>query len=377
MDGARRGRSAELVSVTKAYRDVVALDGVSLGVAAGEFVVVVGPSGSGKTTAMRVLGGFEQPDRGQVLIGGQEVTQLPAQHRDVNTVFQNYALFPHLSVADNIAYGLRMRGVKAAQRRAAVSDLLDLVRLPGLAGRRPAQLSGGQQQRVALARALARQPGVLLLDEPLGALDRKLRDEVQTELRRINRELGTSFVHITHDQDEAFALADRIVVLNEGRVEQQGAPAEVYDFPATLWTARFVGAQNFVPGRAERVTGSSVTVAADVGEFTAEQVHGPIEPGSAVVLAVRPERVTLEPAGGPAETSGAGPQARVTEIIAVGPDERITAETPGGTVFTALRARHGSPAPLAAGDPVRVRWPPAAAQVYPRPSAELSNGAPR
>ncbi|QUQ64527.1 ABC transporter ATP-binding protein [Kutzneria sp. CA-103260] len=268
------GASAELLSVTKRFGDVVALDAFDLTVAAGEFVAIVGPSGSGKTTATRILAGFERPDRGRVLIGERDVTAAPAKRRDVNTVFQNYALFPHLTVAGNVGYGLKVRGVKGARRRATVDELLALVRLEGLADRRPHQLSGGQQQRVAIARALARRPGVLLLDEPLGALDRKLRGDVRTELRRIHREFGTSFVYITHDQDGAFGLADRIVVVNAGRVEQQGSPDEIYDRPATLWAANFVGANTFVSGR--------------VADRTSEAMIGSPASGSGGTTLVRP-----------------------------------------------------------------------------------------
>jgi putative spermidine/putrescine transport system ATP-binding protein len=236
-----------LVGVRKAYGDVVAVDGVDLEVASGEFFTLLGPSGSGKTTTLRLIAGFERPDAGLIELAGRDVTGQPPYSRDVNTVFQDYALFPHMTVAENVGYGLRVRGVSGRDRRLRVDEILKVVQLPGLGDRKPIQLSGGQRQRVALARALVNHPQVLLLDEPLGALDLKLRQEMQIELKRIQRavrEVGITFVYVTHDQEEALTMSDRLAVFNEGRIEQIGTPAAVYERPENAFVAGFVGASN-------------------------------------------------------------------------------------------------------------------------------------
>ena len=238
-----------LVGVRKAYGDVVAVDGVDLEIASGEFFTLLGPSGSGKTTTLRLIAGFERPDQGRIELAGRDVTGQPPYSRDVNTVFQDYALFPHMTVAENVAYGLRVRGVARSERRRRVDEILKVVQLPGLGDRKPIQLSGGQRQRVALARALINHPQVLLLDEPLGALDLKLRQEMQIELKRIQRavrEVGITFIYVTHDQEEALTMSDRLAVFNEGRIEQIGAPAAVYERPENAFVAGFVGASNVI-----------------------------------------------------------------------------------------------------------------------------------
>jgi len=244
--GDARTSDVELVGVTKRFGDVAAVDSIDLEVRTGEFLSLLGPSGCGKTTTLRLIAGFERPDEGEVRIGGEDVARLPPYKRDVNTVFQSYALFPHLTVAENVAYGLKQRGLGRSERRTRASEMLELVRLPGFGGRKPKQLSGGQQQRVALARALVMSPKVLLLDEPLGALDLKVRRELQIELKRIQRELGITFVYVTHDQEEALAMSNRVAVMNAGRIEQLAAPLEIYDRPATRFVADFIGDTNFV-----------------------------------------------------------------------------------------------------------------------------------
>jgi putative spermidine/putrescine transport system ATP-binding protein len=233
-----------VVDLAKSYGDLAAVDGVTVDVRAGEFFTMLGPSGSGKTTTLRLIAGFERPDAGRVELGGHDVTGLPPYARDVNTVFQDYALFPHMSVQDNVEYGLRVKGIKRQERRSRAAEALAVVHLGDLGVRRPSQLSGGQRQRVALARAIVNRPRVLLLDEPLGALDLKLRHEMQRELKRIQREVGITFVYVTHDQEEALTMSDRLAVFDRGRIVQIGAPAEVYEHPATTFVAGFVGVSN-------------------------------------------------------------------------------------------------------------------------------------
>src|SRR5689334_1569781 len=245
-----------LIDLRKNYGDVAAVAGVSLEIAHGEFFTMLGPSGSGKTTTLRLIAGFEMPDSGTVRLGGQDVTNVPPHKRDVNTVFQDYALFPHMSVLDNVAYGLRVKGVSKGERRRRASEALAMVRLPNVEERRPVQLSGGQRQRVALARAIVNRPRVLLLDEPLGALDLKLRQAMQLELKSIQRELSEqiTFVYVTHDQDEALTMSDRIAVFSEGRIEQIGTPGEIYERPVNEFVAGFVGTSNIVERDGERRT---------------------------------------------------------------------------------------------------------------------------
>jgi putative spermidine/putrescine transport system ATP-binding protein len=235
-----------IVGVRKRYGDVAAVDGVDLEVARGEFFTMLGPSGSGKTTTLRMIAGFERPDEGRIELGGTDVSGRPPFDRPVNTVFQDYALFPHMTVQENVEYGLRVRKVPKAERRTRAAEALDVVRLSGYGGRKPAQLSGGQRQRVALARAIVNRPQALLLDEPLGALDLKLRQELQIELKQLQQELGMTFVYVTHDQEEALTMSDRIAVFNQGRIEQVGTPAEMYEHPATTFVAGFIGTSNIL-----------------------------------------------------------------------------------------------------------------------------------
>src|SRR5438128_6106213 len=259
-----------LAGIRKTYGDVVAVDRVDLEIPAGEFFTLLGPSGSGKTTTLRLIAGFERPDEGRIELGGADVTNRAPYERDVNTVFQDYALFPHMTVAENVAYGLRVKHVPRAERRRRVEEILKVVRLPGLGERKPVQLSGGQRQRVALARALVNHPQVLLLDEPLGALDLKLRQEMQLELKRIQRavrEVGITFVYVTHDQEEALTMSDRLAVFNEGKIEQVGTPAAVYERPENAFVAGFVGASNVIQrsGRTFTVRPEKIRMTSDGG----------------------------------------------------------------------------------------------------------------
>jgi putative spermidine/putrescine transport system ATP-binding protein len=244
-------------NVSRYFGEVKAVDNIELEISDGEFFSMLGPSGSGKTTCLRMIAGFDRPTSGQILLYGQDVSNLPPYERSVNTVFQDYALFPHMTVEQNIGYGLMIKGVPKVERMKRVDEMLDLVRLPGFGYRKPSQLSGGQRQRVALARALVNHPKVLLLDEPLGALDLKLRQQMQVELKNIQREVGITFIFVTHDQEEALTMSDRIAVFSEGKIEQVGNPADVYEHPSTSFVAGFVGTSNLVSGEvAERITGS-------------------------------------------------------------------------------------------------------------------------
>jgi putative spermidine/putrescine transport system ATP-binding protein len=251
------GPAVRLTGIRRTYGDVVAIADLDLDIAESEFFTLLGPSGSGKTTTLRVIAGFEQPDAGRIELGGVDVTRVAPYQRDVNTVFQDYALFPHMTVGENVAYGLRVKGVSRKERKRKVEEALEIVRLPGFGGRKPLPLSGGQRQRVALARALVNRPRVLLLDEPLGALDLKLRQEMQIELKRIQREMshiGMTFVYVTHDQEEALTMSDRLAVFNEGRIEQTGTPADVYEHPETEFVAGFVGVSNVLDRDGRRFT---------------------------------------------------------------------------------------------------------------------------
>jgi putative spermidine/putrescine transport system ATP-binding protein len=306
--------AVRLDGVRKTYGDVAAVDGVDLDVAGGEFFTLLGPSGSGKTTTLRIVAGFEQPDAGTVRLGGVDITRQPPYARDVNTVFQDYALFPHMTVADNVAYGLRVKGVPRGERAKRVGEVLERVRLAGYGKRKPIQLSGGQRQRVALARSIVNRPQVLLLDEPLGALDLKLRQEMQVFLKTLQRELRMTFVYVTHDQEEALTMSDHIAVFNEGRVEQVGAPDEVYERPATEFVAGFVGTSNILERGGRRI-------------------------------GIRPERVTLD---------GAGEPATVADATFVGSFVRYLVETDAGDRLTVVRQSDGTR--LEPGARVGVAW---------------------
>jgi spermidine/putrescine transport system ATP-binding protein len=321
---------------------VRALDNVSLRIEGGSFFTLLGPSGCGKTTLLRLLAGFETPTRGRILLDQDDVTALPPNKRPINTVFQSYALFPHLSVAENIGFGLKMQGAPKARIAERVAKMLDLVRMRDFADRLVAQLSGGQQQRVALARALAPQPRVLLLDEPLSALDLKLRKEMQVELKRLQRETGITFIFVTHDQEEALAMSDRIAVMSGGRLQQVGTPREIYAHPANRFVAGFIGESNFLPaeirGRMARIGDQQVTLAEDARQGRA-------------LLAIRPEDVAL----------GEGLAARVIETTYLGNALQVTAELPGGQQI-ALRLPSSKQAPEP-GEPIGLDLPAHAIQI--------------
>jgi putative spermidine/putrescine transport system ATP-binding protein len=316
--GAAIRTAIRLVGVTKRFDDVVAVDGVDLEIADGEFFSLLGPSGSGKTTVLRMIAGFELPTAGAVLLEGVDVTRLAPYDRDVNTVFQDYALFPHMDVRENVEYGLRVKKVGKAERRRRAAEMLDVVRLGAFGGRRPNQLSGGQRQRVALARALVNRPKVLLLDEPLGALDLKLREEMQVELKSIQHEVGITFVFVTHDQGEALSMSDRIAVFNNGRIEQVGSPRDVYERPASTFVAGFVGTSNLLQGQAAR-----------------ELV------GRDGVFSVRPEKIRVaagELASGDAPGDGEiSAPGRVSEVVYAGAATRYVVRLDTGSEFVAVR----------------------------------------
>jgi len=309
--------AVELRDVGKRFGPVVALDGVDLAIRKGEFFSLLGPSGCGKTTTLNLIGGFETASRGTLLIDGQPMGDTPSHARPVNTVFQSYALFPHMSVADNVGFGLRMRKVPRPERRRAVEEMLRLVSLEGFEDRRPSQLSGGQRQRVALARALVNHPAVLLLDEPLGALDLKLRKQMQAELTRLQRRVGITFVYVTHDQDEALSMSDRIAVMDRGRVLQVGTPAEIYRDPAHRFVMEFMGSPNALTGRVERLDGGGAHVAIlGVGEVRARDGGDGLAAGAAAMVLVRPECVRL--AAAPPAAPAAPISGRVAKIADLG-----------------------------------------------------------
>jgi putative spermidine/putrescine transport system ATP-binding protein len=334
-----------LEAVRKAYGPVRALDGVDLAVYEGELLSLLGPSGCGKTSSLNVVAGFVEPDAGRVLLDGEDVTRRPAWQRGLGVVFQSYALFPHMTVAENVAFGLRERGVPRAEIASRVAEALALVRLPAAGELRPSQLSGGMQQRVALARALVIRPRVLLLDEPLAALDRKLREQMRAELREIQRAVGITTIFVTHDQHEALGLSDRVAVMNAGRIEQLGTPREVYEAPATRFVAEFIGASTLLEARA--VDASTVTLAG--GQRLRVALGRPLEPGAALQLLIRPERVEL---------GGTGPNAlpaRVASVMFLGDHSELRLELAGGL---RLLATVRGAAPVQAGEVVTVTLPP-------------------
>jgi len=324
----------ELHETSRAFGSIVALDRVSLSIAPGEFFALLGPSGSGKTTCLRLIAGFDHPDQGRILLDGEDVTDVPPYERNVNTVFQDYALFPHMDVAENVAYGLRVRGVAGPERRKRAVEMLDLVRLADFADRRPNQLSGGQKQRVALARALINQPKVLLLDEPLGALDLKLREEMQAELKGLQQRLGITFVFVTHDQGEALSMADRVAVFSRGRIEQLDTPRGLYARPRTAFVASFVGSANVVTGAlAERLTGNRAP------------------------FAIRPELIGIGQAGGAVPAGMLGTEGTLEDVLYHGASSRCHVRIDDANVLAVARAESAAATPLPPqGTRVQLTW---------------------
>jgi spermidine/putrescine transport system ATP-binding protein len=350
----------ELDGVVKEYlahgEVVQAVKGVTLTIAEGEFFSLLGPSGCGKTTTMRMVAGFEEPSRGTVRLHGRDVTNVPPDKRDVNMVFQSYALFPHMNVWENVAFGLKRKKVPAAEITRRVGEMLEIVDLTGREKRRPREMSGGQQQRVALARALVNRPRALLLDEPLGALDLKLRQAMQIELKRIQREVGITFVYVTHDQSEALTMSDRIAVMNDGRVEQLAAPREIYERPATAFVAGFIGTSNLLRGTVDRVeSGSAVLRLGEAGRvLVAEGSH---RAGDAIAVTVRPEKITIsteEPAGGVSAVPGT-----VSEVVYLGLYNSYAVSLADGAEVTVFQQNAlDSTSTAERGDAVWLSWQP-------------------
>ncbi len=341
-----------LEGIEKRFGDAEVLKGIHLDMRRGEFITLLGPSGCGKTTTLRIIAGLEQPDAGRVLLEGRDVTQEAPEKRDVNTVFQNYALFPHMNVEANIGYSLKLRHTDKAEIRRRVAEALELVQLPEYGKRMPGELSGGQRQRVAIARAIVGRPKVLLLDEPLGALDLQLRRQMQMELKKLQAHLGITFVYITHDQEEALTMSDRIAVMRGGRFEQTGTPADVYDRPRTSYVASFVGSANIVSGEAVRVDGDTVEFRSEFGMAQAARHGAAVFAGQRVTAAVRRENVQLVPRGAAAQ----GIEAAVRgKSFAGGLLQLFLALADGSEI---VASRHGIDTEFSVGDEVRATWAP-------------------
>jgi putrescine transport system ATP-binding protein len=350
--------SVRLEGITKSFGTTYAVNNVSLDIQQGEFFSLLGPSGCGKTTLLRMLAGFETPDRGRVLIDGQDMTRVPPYERPVNMMFQSYALVPHMSVADNIAFGLKQTPMARQQRTERVQDMMDLVQISPLAKRKPHQLSGGQRQRVALARALARHPRILLLDEPLGALDKKLREKTQFELVNIQERLGTTFIVVTHDQEEAMTMSSRIALMRDGQIEQLDAPRRLYEFPATRYAASFIGSINLFEARVLQHSGDEIRLACDeAGAELRVRSSEKMLPGMALTLAVRPEKVRLLT---PGEQSLNQVRGRIKEIAYLGGISIYHAELPSGkrVQFTQSNVQALAEQPLTWEQDVSLGWQP-------------------
>ena len=355
------GGEVQLVGLVKRFEDVTAVDGIDVHIPGGEFFSLLGPSGCGKTTTLRLVAGFEQPTEGRILVDGADMARTPPHRRNVNTVFQSYALFPFLSVYDNVAFGLRYKHVPKGEVRRKVMDALALVQLERFEKRRPAQLSGGQQQRVALARALVLEPSVLLLDEPLGALDAKLRKALQIELKALQEKVGVTFVYVTHDQEEALAMSDRLAVLAGGRIEQAGTPTEVYEEPATTFVADFLGVSNLMSAQAEGSAGDG-RCRIRLGDFTLVACRGQTRSTGPVKIVIRPERVRLEPHGSPGDNRLPG---MVERLVYLGPVTQLIVRLAHGETVQVVLQNGGQPVPYEQGTPVAAHLPDEALRVLP------------
>jgi spermidine/putrescine transport system ATP-binding protein len=353
------GGEVQLVDLVKRFSDVTAVAGINLDMPPGEFFSLLGPSGCGKTTTLRLIAGFESPDEGQILLDGVDMAQTPPHKRNVNTVFQNYALFPHLTVAENVGFGLRYKHVSKQDAKRKIADALDLVRLSGFERRRPSQLSGGQQQRVALARALILNPAVLLLDEPLGALDAKLRKALQIELKALQEEIGITFVYVTHDQEEALTMSDRLAVMSNGRVEQIGTPSDLYEEPTTAYVADFLGVSNLMDAEAQG-QGSDTNARVRLGEFELTAGQGDTDARGSVKIVIRPERVRLEESGATGQNRVPG---MVERVVYVGSIMQVIVHLAPGQSLQAWVQNTGEGVPYAQGHPVSVHLPPDALRV--------------
>jgi spermidine/putrescine transport system ATP-binding protein len=351
--------SVRLERVTKRFGDFTAVREMELDIPRGQFFTMLGPSGCGKTTTLRMVAGFEDPSEGRVLLSGEDVTSLPAFRRPTNTVFQSYALFPHRNVEQNVAFGLQRQKVDKGEIRRRVAEELERVGLAAEAKRKPAQLSGGQQQRVALARALVNRPEVLLLDEPLGALDLKLRKQLQVELKRIQRDVGITFVYVTHDQEEALTMSDRIAVMNRGVVEQVADPETVYERPGTTFVAGFIGVSNLMPGEVVSSNGAGAQMRLDAGPTVKALDSGGVRTGERAHAVVRPEKLELHQAGAPAEGARPSVEGQVESSLYLGTATQMVVKLGDGTRMTVLvpnadaEARRDLPG---AGDAARLSW---------------------
>jgi spermidine/putrescine transport system ATP-binding protein len=356
-DGMADDRSVgiALESVCKRFGRATAVQDVTLSIREGEFFSLLGPSGCGKTTTLRMIAGFEVPDEGRIILQGQDVTRVPANRRPVNMVFQQYALFPHMSIYDNVAFGLKVKRVPRREQPARIDEILRVVELEGFERRRPRQLSGGQQQRVALARALVNRPAALLLDEPLGALDVKLRKQMQLELKRIQHELGTTFVYVTHDQEEALAMSDRIAVMNDGVVEQIAGPREIYEQPSSTFVADFIGSLNTLELKVDEIVGEYAVMRLGEGERVAVPLSAGARIGESFRVAVRPERVQIGAIGSPTPDAGSRLEGAISEIVYLGMYTQYHVDTRVGHVVS-HRLAGESTEPLEAGRRVALSW---------------------
>lgn len=364
-----RGGHVELVELTKSFGDVTAVDGITLHIKAGEFFSLLGPSGCGKTTTLRMVAGFEEPTSGAILLDGKDVARLPANKRNVNTVFQSYALFPFLNVADNVAFGLKYRSLPKSEISRQVGEALELVQLSGYERRRPGQLSGGQQQRVALARSLVLKPALLLLDEPLGALDAKLRRSLQVELKALQEHVGITFLYVTHDQEEALTMSDRLAVMSHGRIAQLGSPREVYEEPDDAYVADFLGVSNLMDAVVLSPGSGAAPCRLKLGDFELAAECGRTDSSGPVKLAIRPERVQLESyeETGPNRVPG-----MVERVVFLGSATQVLVRLAPGETLHALVHNDGEPVGFQQGSAVSVLLPPSALRVLPGGSASVA-----